>query len=341
MDQDERFYRFMKSYDKHVEQPTLPNVESDVKSALMFAQLRPIEVGFIERFGKRLKKVEAGLHILIPFVDRIKTVKITEQMIDVQPQTVITKDKLNAVVDAVVYYKVNDPEAAIYNVDNHKLQLVSLARTTLRSVLGKMSLTDANEKRDKINEQVEEVLNAETKTYGVDVLRVEIQKIEPPSDVQSAMNEVVKAENKKIAAKDLASATETKADGEKRAEIKKSEGLKRAAVLEAEGKAESITKIAQAKANEIEVINNSIKTHFTGSAVSYKKIESMVEALKNGTKVIVDSDTDMVNIIGDSAGVVPIQSSKNKNQSSGSASDGETNDSIKFDVGLNDAHKIR
>jgi len=162
-----------------------------------FKTVRPTERGIIERFGKFRRLKEAGLTWIIPNIDKMYKVNITEQMVDVLPQMVITKDKLNAEVDAVVYYQIIDVKASMYNVDDHKSQLTSLARTTLRAVIGNMTLTDANEKRGDINERVEKVLDKETKSYGVEVLRVEIQKIEPPADVQDAMNKVVK-QNRKI-----------------------------------------------------------------------------------------------------------------------------------------------
>jgi len=205
-----------------------------------FKTVRPIERGIIERFGKFQRIKDAGLTWIIPMIDRMYRVNITEQMVDVIPQMVITKDKLNAEVDAVVYYQIKDVKASIYNVDDHRAQLTSLARTTLRSVIGNMTLTDANEKRAEINTQVEAVLDKETDSYGVDILRVEIQKIQPPTDVQESMNKVVKAEQEKIAAMDVATATETRADGEKRAEIKKAEGVRQGLILSAEGQADSI-----------------------------------------------------------------------------------------------------
>jgi len=173
-----------------------------------FKTVRPIEKGVIERFGKFQRIKDAGLTWIIPTIDKMYKVNITEQMVDVMPQMVITKDKLNAEVDAVVYYQIKDVKASLYNVDDHRAQLTSLARTTLRAVIGNMTLTDANEKRSEINSQVETVLDKETNSYGVEVLRVEIQKIQPPPDVQEAMNKVVKAEQEKIAAMDIATATE-------------------------------------------------------------------------------------------------------------------------------------
>ncbi len=270
-----------------------------------FRTVRPIERGLIERFGKFTRIKEAGLTWIIPTFDKMYKVNITEQMVDVPPQMVITKDKLNAQVDAVVYYQIKDAKASIYNVDDHRRQLTSLARTTLRAVVGNMSLTDANEKRGDINEKVEKVLDKETHSYGVQVLRVEIQKIEPPEDVQDSMNKVVKAEQEKIAALDMATAIETRADGEKRAEIKKAEGIKRGLVLSAEGEAEAIKAVANANADKIKVVNKAANEYFIGNAQTLKKIEATEEALKGNAKFLVDA-SKVQTIVTDAAGVSPI-----------------------------------
>ena len=271
-----------------------------------FRVLRPIERGLVERFGKYTRTCEQGLVWIIPFVDKMTKVNITEQMVDVQPQMVITKDKLNAEVDAVVYYQIKDAMKSEYNVNNHRRQLTSLARTTLRAVIGKMTLTDANENRDEINSKVEEILDKETDSYGVEVLRVEIQKIEPPLDVQEAMNKVVKAEQEKIAAMDIATATETKADGDRRAAIKKAEGFKQAQILEAEGEALAIKQVAEARAKEIELVNQSIRDNFKDSAVDYKKLETAERSFQQGTKYVIDSKSNITNVISDVAGVIPV-----------------------------------
>ena len=272
--------------------------------------VRPVEKGLIERLGKYTKTAEQGFNWIIPVIDQMVKINITERMVDVEPQTVITRDKLNAIVDAVVYYQIKDPKKAAYNVDNHRTQLTSLARTTLRSVIGKMSLTEANENRDEINAKVETVLDKETNSYGVEVLRVEIQKIEPPEDVQIAMNKVVKAEQEKIAAKDTATALETQADGDRRAKIKRAEGIKQAKILEAEGESESIIKVADAKAQEIKVVNESIMKHFKKEAQDYKKLETTADALRNGTKYVVDSKSNITTVISEAAGVTPIKNGK-------------------------------
>ena len=233
--------------------------------------VRPIEKGLIETLGKYKKTAGEGFHFIIPIIQRMIKVNITEQMVDVPPQTIQTNDKLNMLVDAVVYYKVKDVKSAEYNVDGHKQQLTSLARTTLRAVMGKLSLTECIQERNKINESVEKVLDKETDAYGVEVLRVEVQRIEPPKDVQESMNNVVKAEQDKIAAKDFATAVETRADGEKRSEIKKAEGKRQASILEAEGKAKAFR-----------LINESFK----GNAQLLKKLEVTQASLEKNSKII-------------------------------------------------------
>ncbi len=270
-----------------------------------FRTVRPTQRGIVERFGKYMRTKESGLTWIIPLFEKMYKVNITEQMVDIPPQMVITQDKLNAEVDAVIYYRVNDVKASIYNVDDHRSQLTSLARTTLRAVIGNMTLTDANENRSSINQKVEIVLDKETASYGVEVLRCEIQKIEPPTDVQASMNNVVKAEQEKIAAMDFATATETKADGEKRAEIKKAEGIKQGLILSSEGRAEAIKIVANADADRIKVVNESADKYFVGNAQILKKLETVESALKENVKFIIDSDK-VSTIVTDAAGVTPI-----------------------------------
>ena len=258
--------------------------------------LRPVEVGVIEILGRYSKTASAGFNWIIPFLSKMYRINITERRVDIDPQSIITKDKLNAVVDGVVYYRVEEAKKSIYNVNNFALSVPSLAKTTLRAVIGKMTLTEANENRDQINEEVEKILSKEVSKWGIDVIRVELQRIEPPDDVQEAMNQVVKAENEKIAALDLATAIETKADGERRAEIKKAEGIAAAIRLKAD-----------ADGDAIKTVNIAAEEYFIGNAQLLKKLETVAEALKDNTKIIVPADSDLVNVIGDLAGTtVPI-----------------------------------
>lgn len=247
--------------------------------------VRPTHKMLVETLGKYKGTKEQGFSWIIPLIQTTRYVNVTEQMVDVLPQTVITKDNLNAIVDAVVYYKIKDVKASQYNVDNHEEQLTSLTRTTLRAVIGKMTLTEANENRDDINRQVETVLDKETESYGVEVLRVELQRIEPPQDVQQSMNEVVKAERKRIASSELANAVEIEADGKRRAYIKEAEGKRQASILEAEGKAKAF-----------KLINDSFK----GNAQLDKKLDVTRDSLSNNAKIILsDKGINPQLILGD------------------------------------------
>jgi regulator of protease activity HflC (stomatin/prohibitin superfamily) len=253
--------------------------------------VRPVEVGIVEFLGRYTRTASSGFNWIFPGLYRMFRINITERRVDIDAQSIITKDKLNAVVDGVVYYKVVDAMMAIYNVNNFEESVPSLAKTTLRAVIGKMTLTEANENRDSINNELEKILSREVDKWGIDVVRVELQRIEPPPDVQEAMNRVVKAENEKIAALDLATAIETKADGERRAEIKKAEGIAAAIRLKAD-----------ADGDAIKTVNEAAEKYFVGNAQLLKKLETVSEALKDNAKVVVPADSSLVNIIGDLAG---------------------------------------
>ena len=262
--------------------------------------VRPVEVGIVEFLGRYSRTANAGFNWIVPGLFKMFRINITERRVDIDPQSIITKDKLNAVVDGVVYYKVDDAQKAIYNVNNFATSVPSLAKTTLRAVIGKMTLTEANENRDAINEEVAKILSIEVSKWGIDVVRVELQRIEPPADVQEAMNMVVKAENEKIAALDLATAIETKADGERRAEIKKAEGIAAAIRLKAD-----------ADGDAIKTVNESAEKYFIGNAQLLKKLETVSEALRENTKIIVPANSELVNVIGDLAGTtIPIAKKK-------------------------------
>lgn len=273
--------------------------------------IRPRENGLIERLGKYKKTAVQGFHWIIPVIDRMIKVDITENMVDVEPQKIITKDDLNATVDAVVYFRVIDPMKAVYKAQNYRAQITSLARTTLRDIIGKMTLTEANSKRDALNAILESELDKQTNAWGIDVIRVELQRIEPPPDVQEAMNKVVIAERDKKAAVDFATATETQADGERRAEIKKAEGVKQGLILEAEGQAQAIIQVAKAEAERIQRVNTAIQEYFKGEAQVYKKLETVERSLKDGTKYVIDPNTEITNVIAERmAGIVPLEKKK-------------------------------
>ena len=271
---------------------------------LMSIQIvRPVEVRLVERFGMYVKTLNPGLAFIVPFIERVISVNITETMADVEPQIVITKDKLNVEVDALVYYKVSDAQKAAYNIDDYESQLIALAKTTLRAVISKMSLTEANEKRAEINQKIEEALDTELQTYGVDVLRVEIQKIEPPEDVVDAMNSVVKAEQTKIAATQLALAAQEKADGEKMAAVKTAEGKAKAVELAASAEGNAKVLIATGEAKAIELVNGAITKSFKQEAKDFKALEVAEKTMGQNMKIIVPQGSSMVNVLGDLAGI--------------------------------------
>ena len=262
--------------------------------------VRPTHRGLIERLGKYNRFAMPGFSWIIPVIETMRQINITEMMVDAAPQEIITNDNLNARVDAQVYFRVKEDEANVkasqYNVNNFQWQIVNLARTTLRNIIGTLTLKSANSERGKINEELLKTLSTETARWGIDIVRTELKEIDPPKDVQETMNKVVKAENEKIAAVDFATARETVADGERRAEIKKAEGVRQAKILEAQGEAEAI-----------QLVNEAAEKYFVGNAQVLRRLQALETALQSNAKIIVPSDRDLVNVIGDMAGIVPLK----------------------------------
>lgn len=267
--------------------------------------VRPTHRGLIERLGKYNRFAMPGFNWIIPIIEHIYIVNVTEQMVDAEPQEIITNDNLNARVDAQVYFKVKPDEESVkssqYNVNNYQWQIVNLARTTLRNIIGTLTLKSANSERGKINAELHRTLCDETKSWGLEIVRTELKEIDPPKDVQETMNKVVKAENEKIAAVDFATATETAADGQKRAEIKKAEAVKQAKILQAEGEAEAI-----------KLVNDAADKYFIGNAQVLRRLEMVEKALTNNAKIVVPANTELVNVIGDMAGVLPLKKEASK-----------------------------
>lgn len=262
--------------------------------------VRPTQRGLIERLGKYNKFANPGFNWIIPVIDKMYKVNVTEQMVDAEPQEIITNDNLNAKVDAQVYFKVKADEADVkncqYSVNNYQWQIVNLARTTLRNIIGTLTLKSANSERGKINAELHRTLCEETASWGLEIVRTELKEIDPPKDVQETMNKVVKAENEKIAAIDYATATETVADGQKRAEIKKAEGIKQARILEAEG-----------EAGAIRLVNEAAEKYFVGNAQILRKLEAVEKSLSHNAKIVVPAGTELVNVISEMAGVLPLK----------------------------------
>lgn len=261
--------------------------------------VRPTHRGLIERLGKYHNFATPGFHWIIPVIDRMFQVNITEQMVDAEPQEIITNDNLNAKVDAQVYFKVKPEEecvkGSVYSVNNYRYQIVNLARTTLRNIIGTLTLKSANSERGKINAELYKTLHTETQTWGIEIVRTELKEIDPPKDVQETMNKVVKAENEKIAAIDFATAAETAADGQKRAKIKEAEGFKQSKILQAEGEAEAIR-----------LVNEAADRYFVGNAQLLRKLQAMERSMEQNSKIVVPAGSELVNVIGEMAGILPL-----------------------------------
>jgi len=239
--------------------------------------VRQTDRGLIETWGKYKKYADPGFHWISIIGQRIIKVDITEQMTRIQSEkNYITKDKLNTEVDLVVFFKVKDDKDSVYkseySVYNYVNQITMLCQTTARNVIGGMEFQEVNSNRNDINDKLRSTLASETSSWGVEIVRVELKAINPPEDVQASMNNVIKALNNKTAALDNATATETAADGVKRAEIKKAEGEKQAMILRAEGQKQSY-----------ELINVSFK----GPSEILKRLEVTQAALENNSKVII------------------------------------------------------
>ena len=275
--------------------------------SLSLKTIRPTDRGLIERFGRYNRFGSPGLVWIIPLVERLIKINITEMMVDAGGQEIITKDSLNAQVDAQVYFKVKSDEESVkaseYNVYNYKVQIVALARTTLRNIIGTMNLMEANSERGKINRSLYDQLTVETRSWGLEIVRTELKEISPPEGVQQAMNNVVVANNQKIAAVDFATATETKADGEKRAKIKQAEGEKQTLILEAEGQRQSKILVAEGEAQAIKLVNEAANAYFVGNAQLLKQLQTVTESLQANSKIVIPAGQSLVNVVGDLAGI--------------------------------------
>jgi regulator of protease activity HflC (stomatin/prohibitin superfamily) len=262
----------------------------------IFRILRPFERGLIERFGKYNREASPGLNIVIPGVERLIVVDMREQVIDVPPQEVITKDNVNITVDAVIYYEPTDPKKLVYNVGDFITAATKLAQTNLRNVVGDLELDAALTSRENINTQLKLILDEATDKWGTRVVRVEIQRVDPPQDVQDAMNKVMKAERDRRAAV-------TEAEGEKKAAILTAEGLRQSQILSAEGEAEALKAVADAQKYEkiaiadgeseaIQKVFDAIhKGDPTNDLIAIKYLESL-EKVANGkaTKIFLPAD---------------------------------------------------
>jgi regulator of protease activity HflC (stomatin/prohibitin superfamily) len=283
--------------------------------------VRPYQRGIVEQLGKYKATEDPGLRIIIPFFQTLRLVDMREQVVDVPPQEVITSDNVVVSVDAVIYYEPTDPQRLIYNVANFILAVTKLAQTNLRNVIGDMQLDEALTSRDTINTNLRQILDDATDKWGVRVVRVEIQRIDPPPDVMSAMHEQMKAERTRRAvvteAEGRRTAAVTTAEGEKTAAILNAEGIKQRQILEAEGEAGAIRQVADAERfrqvtvaeGEAEAIRGVYKAIHDGDPssglIAIKYLEAL-QVMANGSATKIILPTDLAGIAGAIAGVAEV-----------------------------------
>lgn len=257
--------------------------------------VRPYQRGVVERLGKYKRTAQSGFRWIFPFVDRMTKVDMRENVVDVPPMEVITKDNVAVTVDAVVYYRATDAVKLIYNVTNFYLAATKLAQTNLRNVIGELTLDESLTSRERVNAQLRDILYEATIQWGVEIVRVELQRIEPPADVTQAMHRQMKAEREKRA-------VILEAEGERQAAIEKAEGVKQSSILEAEGRAQAIREVADAEklqrvlesegeARAVANVLEQLHAEDTDSYIAVRYVESLKAiADGNATKIFMPAE---------------------------------------------------
>jgi regulator of protease activity HflC (stomatin/prohibitin superfamily) len=279
---------------------------------IVLSSIKVVNTGYVyvlERFGKFDKVLEPGWHFIIPFMDFVrKKLSTKQQILDVEPQSVITKDNVKILVDNVIFYKMLNARDAVYNIENYKSGIVYSATTNMRNILGNMTLDEILSGRDSINQDLLCIIDEVTDAYGIKILSVEIKNIVPPAEIQQAMEKQMRAERDKRAmilqAEGLRQSQIEKAEGEKQskilsaeaekeANIRRAEGLKESQLLEAEGKAKAIEQIAIAESEAIRKVNKAIIESGTNETViALKQVEALAEMAKNpANKLILPNET--------------------------------------------------
>lgn len=268
---------------------------------LVFSSIKIVNTGnlyVVERLGQFHRVLEPGWHFVIPFIDFVRRkISTKQQILDIEPQNVITKDNVKISIDNVIFYKVMNARDAVYNIENYKSGIVYSTITNMRNIVGNMTLDEVLSGRDKINLDLLQVVDEITDAYGIKILSVEIKNIIPPAEIQQAMEKQMKAERSKRATileaegqkqSEIARAEGEKqakiltAEAEKEAAIRRAEGLRESQLLEAEGKAKAIEAIAEAQAKAIEQVNKAIIESGTNETViALKQVEALSEMAKN------------------------------------------------------------
>ena len=268
---------------------------------VLLSSIKVVNTGYlyvVERLGQFHKILEPGWHFIIPGVDFVrKKVSTKQQILDVQPQSVITKDNVKISVDNVIFYKMINAKDAVYNIEDYKAGIVYSATTNIRNILGNMTLDEVLAGRDSINQQLLGIIDEVTDAYGIKVLSVEIKNIIPPDEIQQAMEKQMKAERDKRAmilqAEGLRQSQIEKAEGEKQSKILAAEAEKEANIRRAEGKAKAIEQIAIAESEAIMKVNKAILESGTDERViALKQVEALKEMANNpANKLILPNET--------------------------------------------------
>lgn len=280
--------------------------------ASIVISIKIVNTGYIyivERFGQYNRTLQPGWHFTIPFADFVRRkISTKQQILDIQPQSVITKDNVNISIDNVIFYKVIDPKNAVYNIEDYKSGIIYSTITNMRNIVGEMSLDEVLSGRDRINAKLLEIIDEITDAYGIKILSVEIKNIIPPSEIQQAMEKQMRAERDKRASILQAEGAKQseiergegekqskilQAEAEKEANIRRAEGLKESQLLEAEGKSKAIKIVSEAEAKAIEVINKAIISSGTNETViALKQVEALKEMAKSpANKLILPNET--------------------------------------------------
>ncbi|NLP28479.1 MAG: SPFH/Band 7/PHB domain protein [Clostridia bacterium] len=267
----------------------------------IISSIKVVNTGYVyilERLGQFYKVLEPGWHFTIPFIDFVKRkISTKQQILDIEPQSVITKDNVKISIDNVIFYKVMNPKEAEYNIENYTHGIIYSTITNMRNIVGDMTLDEVLSGRDRINSRLLQIIDEITDAYGIKILSVEIKNIMPPAEIQNAMEKQMKAERDKRAAilqaEGQKQAEIERAEGEKQAKIltaeaekeaniRRAEGLRESQLLEAEGRAKAIEIIAQAEADAIEKVNKAILESGTNETViALKQVEALTEMSKN------------------------------------------------------------
>jgi regulator of protease activity HflC (stomatin/prohibitin superfamily) len=292
---------------------------------LLLMSIKIVNTGYqfdVERFGQFYKVLEPGWHMTIPFVDFVRRrVTTKQQILDIEPQSVITKDNVKISIDNVIFYKLMSPKDAVYNIENYKSGIVYSTITNMRNIVGNMTLDEVLSGRDMINSELLKVIDEITDAYGIKILSVEIKNIIPPAEIQQAMEKQMRAERDKRAtilqaegerqssierAEGDKQAKILQAEAEKQANIRRAEGLKESQLLEAEGKAKAIEEIAKAQSLAIDMVNKAIIESGTNEVViALKQVEALTEMAKNpANKLIIP--TEAVSSLGSIAAIADV-----------------------------------